>query len=596
MALIVETHWDVTTSPVGGADGATAAVPSTMSDPIPPSITLVKEARFDRGSLLSGQGTVHFSGANAEYLVKDFTANDDVFVDMLVWFDEFDVPSSGTTDQRILAIRGNSTTYANIVVVINPQGEAFFSVRNGNNAPLVIESDPDYQLAVNTLYRIGLYQDKVNGNITAYWTKGNSRFQTGKTYAFSGQAIGAQASQIVFGATNPVEFTGKVDAVRVFDSSTLPNPHTRRFSAPVGTILDVRFEDLWPGDILKLDPGNYDGWVISDEVVCQAIPGNPIVIEGDENYGTWIAGPSAHCRIKNAHSWVWRYINADGSEFEDQLPENLVIVRGNDWTWEKSEFRYSMNNFKALFSVDGDGVIDSLRPESPGEEGTLNAISHGWRISDCWMHSNEGVNWNFNTIPGVDGNSSYQDHCIYITDSMDGTIERCVLTDTPNGRAVKVGRTSVRNQLPFNTMIRDCTFVYNWGEGNSKVSYTASNNVYEYCVIVGPQKKSDQYSIGYHNFSGSNNVVRNCRTWLSLGSVHPDLDGLPDDDGLFDGPDNVHGDPVLNNRFEPLALTTGSPPNTTFTHGHLRGKASYLDWDGPPTAFRRTARFRRLRR
>jgi hypothetical protein len=449
MSALFEAHWDDggTTSPIIGSDSASGAFPSTQQQPVPPSISLVKEARFTRGSLLSGQGTIHFDAAYSEYLVGTFPANDAVFVDMLVWFDDFDVPSSGTTDQRILAIRGNGTTYANIVVVINTAGEAFFSLRNGNTSPLVVETDPDYQLTRNTLYRIGLSQNKTTGSITACWVKGNSAFISDTTYTFNGQTIGAQASQILFGATNPASFTGKLDAVRVHSGTSAPTRHTRTIPTSPGADLQSLFGDLWPGDILKLAPGNYDGWEITDGVVCQAIPGNPITIEGDENFGTWITGTKAHNRIKNPHSWIWRYINVDGSEYLGKTYDNLVIVRGNDWTWERSEIRYSTNNFKALFSVDGDSVIDALRPELLGQEGTINAISHGWTIADCWIHGNEGVNWNFKVIEDdsstsqdeEDKHASYQDHCIYLTDSSNGTIERCILSDSPNGRAVKVG-------------------------------------------------------------------------------------------------------------------------------------------------------------
>jgi hypothetical protein len=151
--------------------------------------------------------------------------------------------------------------------------------------------------------------------------------------------------------------------------------------------------------------------------------------------------------------------------------------------------------------------------------------SSHWLLSGLYVHD---------THPTNDTN---QDHLIYISrGAHHGVIERCVLVNSENGRAVKIGAPSADDPAPHAIQVRYNTMANNLGPSNVQLSHGAHDVEVHHNVMQRPGQGRENVT-GY-KLTGSDNVVRDNIVWESDGPVQP----IP---GLIDGGGNVVADPMF---------------------------------------------------
>lgn len=213
--------------------------------------------------------------------------------------------------------------------------------------------------------------------------------------------------------------------------------------------------------------------------------------------------------MSNADYWTFDGINVAWDDANRNSEETMVrFFKGTGWIWQNSELSGARSY--AGFAVSGGSTHWAIR---------------GNTIRDT--HPSNGVS---------------QDHLIYISDASHGVIEYNLLINAPNGRGVKLGRTSAGSQLPSHVIVRYNTIV-NTGAGNISFSFDAhSNQVYRNVMVTATN--------GYHSVSdwrttGANNLVTENVTFDSRGVFR--LTST-----IVDGGGNVvNVDPMLDETYRP---------------------------------------------
>jgi hypothetical protein len=84
-----------------------------------------------------------------------------------------------------------------------------------------------------------------------------------------------------------------------------------------------------------------------------------------------------------------------------------------------------------------------------------------WRLDNLWVHDTHKTN------------DTNQDHLIYANTpgGVNGRIRNCLLTNSPNGRAVKLGPPSESSPTVSGISVEYCTMVNNLGPSNVQPSY-----------------------------------------------------------------------------------------------------------------------------
>lgn len=126
-------------------------------------------------------------------------------------------------------------------------------------------------------------------------------------------------------------------------------------------------------------------------------------------------------------------------------------------------------------------------------------------------------------------NNVNQDHLIYVNGTGFGVVERNVLLDSPNGRAVKIMDTPNGLLVRYNTMER------NTGPSNVQLSGVVRNVVIERNVMT--YSKDKRAAVTVHGYTGTNNVVRNNVVWRVAAATEQPA-------GLTDGGGNILADPT----------------------------------------------------
>jgi hypothetical protein len=155
-----------------------------------------------------------------------------------------------------------------------------------------------------------------------------------------------------------------------------------------------------------------------------------------------------------------------------------------------------------------------------------------------------GYNTIHDTYPS---NATAQDHLIYVYEATDGVIERNLLYNSPNGRAVKVGSLSNDVTYPRNITVRYNTLYGNLGPSNIQFDRAANNNRAYRNIYQKP--KSTHQNVTHYELTGTNNVVSDNIGWESVGLIEPN------NGGLVDGGGNQSADPqfadIGSNDFHP---------------------------------------------
>lgn len=147
-------------------------------------------------------------------------------------------------------------------------------------------------------------------------------------------------------------------------------------------------------------------------------------------------------------------------------------------------------------------------------------------------------------------NGANQDHLIYVSNGSNGLIERNLLYNSPNGRAVKIGASSSAGASPTGIQVRYNTMVNNTGKSNISLSFGTSGNTVQRNIMV----ISNEESVVAFDLSGSNNVVKDNVWWQASGVVEPNSK-------IVDGGGNLNVNPSFGNGYVP-----GNPAAKGYGH------------------------------
>jgi hypothetical protein len=181
-----------------------------LIDPVSGADAVVGTVTLNSTSPLKGAFSADLPGVAVSYLEESFTATDEAYVAFYLV-----ITTSVTSNVRIAQVSNGATVLGNIWLL---SGSAL-RLRNGNTS--VGSNSP--ALALNTVYRVGLHQDRVTGVLQAYLAVGDAGF--GSPFASgTGLSISLPAATFRAGLLTSPSTTGlKLDNISV-DTSSLPEP------------------------------------------------------------------------------------------------------------------------------------------------------------------------------------------------------------------------------------------------------------------------------------------------------------------------------------------------------------------------------------
>jgi hypothetical protein len=267
--------------------------------------------------------------------------------------------------------------------------------------------------------------------------------------------------------------------------------------------LRAGFEALRPGDQLVVGAGTYDEELVDLQIRAGteaapidvvAAPGARPVLQGL----LWLEG---------ADWWRIRGLNVTWADRSRKDQHMVKLTGGAHWVFADAEV-WGARSFAAIL-VAGDPVDFALR--------------------DLYVHD---------TRPS---NGDSQDHLIYLNAGTGGgTVEGCLLVNSPNGRAIKVGPASKDGSPVGNIVIRGNTMVRNLGPSSIQLAWRTSNVVMERNVMV--ETRPGRAAITGFHLDGSGNVARDNVAFAAASVVQPGV-------GIVDGGANRMVDPGLDDRF-----------------------------------------------
>lgn len=257
--------------------------------------------------------------------------------------------------------------------------------------------------------------------------------------------------------------------------------------------------ELRPGDKLVVRGGEYREAIDLD------------VMPGTEEAPITVTAASGEEPVVRGLLWLenlswWRISGVDVTwDTKHDDDEHMVkLADGNDWVFSDAELS-SARSYAAL--------LVSGRPER-------------FLLTGLYVHDTK------------DTNGENQDHLVYLNcGTGGGVLERSLLVDSPNGRAVKIGPAGSDEGPVGNIVVRYNTMVDNEGPSNVQVSLETSDVVIERNIMDGSGE--DRPSVTAFDLGGEGNVVRDNLTWRSAGTVQLGEPGLQDTGG------NVEMDPRL---------------------------------------------------
>jgi hypothetical protein len=135
-------------------------------------------------------------------------------------------------------------------------------------------------------------------------------------------------------------------------------------------------------------------------------------------------------------------------------------------------------------------------------------------------------------------NGTNEDHLIYLNSgSGPGLVDGCLLVNSPNGRAIKVGPPEAGSATVQNVKILYNTMINNLGPSNIQLAYGTSKVTIQGNLMV---HSAPRYTnITAFQLTGSGSVALGNLGWQSAGVVQKSVRGLSDGGG------NVYKDPQL---------------------------------------------------
>jgi hypothetical protein len=307
---------------------------------------------------------------------------------------------------------------------------------------------------------------------------------------------------------------------------TSPVVGTRHYVSPTGSdrghgtvqapwrTLNKAFNSLRPGDLLTIRGGTYDERLThlslargsrSKPIQVVAAAGSQPVLKGL----LW---------LHDADYWSVRGLNvtwAPGTSHNDHM---IKFDGGNGWSFSDAEV-WGAQSFAAIL-VTGD--------------------PSAWHLTRLFVHSTAKTH------------STNQDHLIYVSSGFrGGVIERCVLADSPNGRAIKIGPPNSSNKKVGNVVVRYNTMFSNLGPSNIQLSGHATGNRIYRNILARSGKGSP--NVTTFKLEGKDNQVFDNLAFQSSGILAHGVSGLIDKGG------NIRHDPKFADSgkgdFRPLDKT-----------------------------------------
>ncbi|WP_088284810.1 hypothetical protein [Kineosporia sp. A_224] len=283
-------------------------------------------------------------------------------------------------------------------------------------------------------------------------------------------------------------------------ATTGPDGRTTTRSAPFGTIRKA-FETLRPGDTLVIGDGVYTEKLddvknargtASAPITVKAAPGARPVVEGL----LW---------FHDADYWHVSGLNVRWDDSDGKGPHMMKFAGGTGWSYTDAE----ISGARAYAAI------------------LLSDNTSAFRLANLYIHDT------------ADTHGTNQDHLIYANaDTSGGVIERCILANSPNGRAIKIGVPDGSSDVTGNLTIRYNTMYNNLGPSNVQLSYNARNVKIYRNIMVKPSSGTENVT-GF-NLEGSGNVVYDNLVYQSAGAAQKT-------DGLKDGGGNVVANPGFVN-------------------------------------------------
>lgn len=270
-------------------------------------------------------------------------------------------------------------------------------------------------------------------------------------------------------------------------------------TAPWRTISKA-LSSVRPGGTVVIRPGTYEE-LITDAAVTPASPNRPITVTSE---GTPRPVLKGLLWLRNPSYWTVRGLRIEWSARATISQHMVKIQGGRGWLFSDNQLS-GAKSFAALL---------------------VSGNASDWKV----VH---------NTIQDTrPANGVNQDHLLYVNSTGPrGLIEHNLLTDSPNGRAVKVGPPNPDDVgVEGGLIIRANTMLRNLGPSNVQLAYRTSNVVIERNIMAYPGP--NEAAVTAYELDGSRNVIRNNLVWMADGGAVER--GVK---GLIDGGDNVTADP-----------------------------------------------------
>lgn len=262
--------------------------------------------------------------------------------------------------------------------------------------------------------------------------------------------------------------------------------------------LQHALEALHPGDTLVVAGGTYRERLRDIHVrrgrddapiTVEAAPGERPVVEGL----LW---------LEDADHWTVRGINVTWSSRNKKSEHMVKLTGGEAWAFVDAEV-WGARSYAA--------ILVAGKPKD-------------FRLSGLYVHDTHKAN------------GRNEDHLLYLNCGRGGgVVERSVLANSPNGRAVKVGPGDKDGDEVGNITIRYNTMYRNLGPSNIQLAWSVSDVDISRNVMVDPAE--DRANVTAFDLDGSGNRVHDNVGWGGARIVD-------DDRGLVDG-GNVRLDPQL---------------------------------------------------
>ncbi|MDQ3951385.1 MAG: hypothetical protein M3279_00255 [Actinomycetota bacterium] len=303
-------------------------------------------------------------------------------------------------------------------------------------------------------------------------------------------------------------------------------------TSPWGS-LEHALESLHAGDTLLVRGGVYRERIASAgiqpgtagaPVRVAAFPGEQPVLHG----ALW---------LRDADYWTISGLDVTWDPETGRPSDHMVKLEGGrGWSFEDAEV-WGSRGYSAIL-VAGEAV--------------------DWSLQRLYVHDTHDTH---------DTHGRNQDNLITVSgNARAGTIQRNLLTGSPNGRAVGVGSPREWQQDPHGIVIRYNTMFDNRGPGNVELAYQTRNvDVYRNIMVGSARRRAN---VTRWKLNGRDNSVRNNIGWDSLRVVTRKQ---------VSERGNLHEDPVL------AAPAAGDfRPLRSLAQGYGASVVDLVDPDGDP--------------